>query len=231
MIYDAILEVSYKNGEGLTNITNVYSDVKVSLWCNWSIDIIVLDTENISQKNELLQKLQEYIGENMILAPSIDSSPVIVRPCSCPSTPVTVVLPDYDGFHLSPIKYDHNKEILHVMLSSESSERLFDRIKSIQNVEDVNLKYLKPHKFPERPFPLYVPVNDILQNLTDKQYEILLEAYNKGYYELPRQATTELLSQKFNISRRAFEDHLRKAERNIFNTILPYFLMNKMEKL
>ena len=124
-----------------------------------------------------------------------------------------------------------NKEILHVMLASMSTDKLFDKIRELQNVEEVNLKYLNPYKFPEKPFPLYVPINDLLSNLTNKQYEVLTESFKKGYYELPRQSSTEELSKRFNISRRAFEDHLRKAERNIFNVIIPYFLMNKLEKI
>ena len=231
MIYDAVLEVTYNHNEGLTNITTEFPDIKVSLWCNWSIDIIVIDTSNLNQKNSFIQNLSNFIGENMLLASTSETSPIIVRPCHCPSSPVSVILPEYDCFHMSPITYEKNREILHVMLSSMSTEGLFDKIKELEYVDDVSLKYLTPHKFPEKPFPVYVPINDLLLNLTEKQYEILLEAFNKGYYELPRQIKTEELSKKFNISRRAFEDHLRKAERNIFNIIVPYFLMNRMDKI
>ncbi len=231
MIYDGVLEVSYKHAEGLTSITEKYPDIKVSLWCNWSIDIIAVDSDNLNEKNNFIENLETYIGKNMILAASSESSPIIIRPCNCPSSPVSVILPEYDSFHISPIVYEKNKEILHVMLASSSTDSLFDKIKELEYVEQVNLKYLTPYKFPEKPFPIYVPINDLLANLTDKQYEILLEAFNKGYYELPRQSTTEELSKKFDISRRAFEDHLRKAERNVFNIIVPYFLMNRLEKI
>lgn len=231
MIYDAVLEIQYNQNEGLTNITNEYPDIKVSLWCNWSLDIIVLDTDNLNQKNNVIQNLKNFVGENMVLDTSSESSPIIVRPCQCPSSPVSVLLPEYDCFHISPIVYEKNKEILHVLLASMSTADLFDKIKELNYVEDVSLKYLNPHKFPEKPFPIYLPINDLLVNLTDKQYDVLLESYNKGYYELPRQITTEELATKFNISRRAFEDHLRKAERNVFNTIMPFFLMNRLKKL
>ena len=231
MIYDAILEVSYKNNQGLTNITNKFPELKVSLWCNYAIDIIVVDSSNPSQKNDLIENLVTYFGESMLLASTNEVSPLIVRPCQCPTTPVTAILPEYDCLHMSPIKYEQNKEILHVMLASMSTDKLFDKIRELQNVEEVNLKYLNPYKFPEKPFPLYVPINDLLSNLTNKQYEVLTESFKKGYYELPRQSSTEELSKRFNISRRAFEDHLRKAERNIFNVIIPYFLMNKLEKI
>ncbi len=230
MIYDAVLEVQYNKDEGLTNITNAYPDIKVSLWCNWSIDIIVLDTDNLNQKNNVLLNLQDYVGENMILDMTSESSPLIIRPCQCPSSPVSVLLPEYDCFHISPIVYEKNKEVLHVLLASMSTADLFDKIKALDYVEDVSLKYLNPHKFPDKPFPIYLPINDVLLNLTDKQYDVLLESYNQGYYELPRQVKTEELAKKFKISRRALEDHLRKAERNVLNVIMPYFLMNRMKK-
>ena len=230
MIYDGVLEVNYKQSEGLTNITSEFPDIKISLWCNWSIDIVVVDSDNLNQKNTFIEHLEEFIGKYMLLASSSESSPFIIRPCNCPSSAISTILPEYDSFHISPIVYEKNKEVLHVMLASESTEKFFVKIRCLSYVESVNLKYLNPHKFPEKPFPIYVPINNLLLNLTDKQYEILLEAYNKGYYELPRQSTTEDLSKKFDISRRAFEDHLRKAERNIFNIIMPYFLMNKRDK-
>ena len=231
MMYDAVLEVSYRNNEGLTKISNVYSDLKISLWCNYAIDIIIVDTDNINQKNEVLQNVDQLIGENVILAPTNETSPLILRSCQCPTTPVTVLLPEFDSFHVSPIKYEGNKEYLHVMLSSTNTEGLMDKIKNLENVEGVHFKYLTPFKFPEKPFPVYLPINELLKSLTDKQYEALIESYNKGYYELPRQTSTEDIAKKFNVNRRTLEDHLRKAERNIFNMVIPYFLMIQKENL
>lgn len=233
MIYDAILEIVYNdhNQEGLTLITSEFSDVKISLWCNWSIDIIVLESENSVQKNNIFNSLDRLFGNNMILDSQKEIGPLIMRICNCPSTSVTTILAEYDCFHVPPIEYEKNKELLHIMMPSNGSSDLFDKIKDNEAVRDVNLKYLSPHKFPDKPFPIYLPINDLLMNLTDKQYKILNEAYNSGYYELPRQVKTEELAKMFDISRRALEDHLRKAERNIFNKIVPYFLMSRLEKL
>ena len=131
MIYDGVLEVNYKQSEGLTNITAVYPDIKVSLWCNWSIDIIVVDSDNLNQKNTFIEHLEEFLGENMLLASSSETSPIVVRPCNCPSSSISTILPEYDSLHISPIVYEKNKEILHVMLASESTDKLFDKIKSL----------------------------------------------------------------------------------------------------
>ena len=184
MLYDAILEVIYKEKEpeGLTLITSEFLDVKISLWCNWSIDIIVLDSDNNAQKNNIYNNLNALFGNTMLLDSKNDSSPIIMRVCNCPSNSISTILAEYDCFHIPPITYEQNKEILHLMMPSNGAAELFDKIKEDFHVQDVNLKYLSPHKFPEKPFPLYLPNNELLVNLTEKKYEILKDSYVKGYY-------------------------------------------------
>ena len=61
---------------------------------------------------------------------------------------------------------------------------------------------------------------DLLSILTDKQREILTAAYRYGYYDIPKRTSSELLSEKVNVSKPTLLEHLRKAERRILTEIL-----------
>lgn len=59
-------------------------------------------------------------------------------------------------------------------------------------------------------------------DLTGKQIEALSKEYDYGYYSTPRRITTESISATFWISRSIYEEHLRKAENKVIESLMPY---------
>jgi methylated-DNA-[protein]-cysteine S-methyltransferase len=64
-----------------------------------------------------------------------------------------------------------------------------------------------------------------LGQLTEKQARALLAAYGAGYYEFPRKATTQEVSQSLGIARSTFEQHLNRAEHHVVRAMLPMVRM------
>jgi len=60
------------------------------------------------------------------------------------------------------------------------------------------------------------PLND----LTEKQREVLLTAYKLGYYDIPRKITSEELAKKLNLVDSTVVEHLRKAEQRLIRHII-----------
>lgn len=56
--------------------------------------------------------------------------------------------------------------------------------------------------------------------LTDRQYEALTLAISRGYYENPRQATTEELAEEMGISQPSLSSLLRRGERQLLSSTL-----------
>src|SRR5438309_677392 len=67
--------------------------------------------------------------------------------------------------------------------------------------------------------PLFLP------KLTEKQARALLAAFEAGYYEFPRNVTTEDVSLSLGIARSTFEQHLNRAEHHVIRAMLPLVRM------
>ena len=58
-----------------------------------------------------------------------------------------------------------------------------------------------------------------LNQLTEKQREVLVAAYRLGYYDIPRRITSEELAKQLGIVDSTVVEHLRKAEQRLLNQI------------
>lgn len=54
-----------------------------------------------------------------------------------------------------------------------------------------------------------------LNHLTDRQYEVIQTAYDMGYYEVPREASTADLAAELDLDPSTVAEHLQRAERNL----------------
>jgi hypothetical protein len=59
-----------------------------------------------------------------------------------------------------------------------------------------------------------------LNQLTEKQREVLVAAFKNGYYDIPRRINTQQLSKKLGIGDSTLAEHLRKAERRLIINLL-----------
>lgn len=59
-----------------------------------------------------------------------------------------------------------------------------------------------------------------LNQLTEKQRDVLLTAYKLGYYDIPRRITSEALAKKLGLGDATVVEHLRKAEQRLMRQII-----------
>jgi predicted DNA binding protein len=61
-----------------------------------------------------------------------------------------------------------------------------------------------------------------LPDLSSRQREALATATDRGYYRIPRDATTADLAAEMGVERRTFEEHLRRAENKLLRAMAAY---------
>lgn len=54
-----------------------------------------------------------------------------------------------------------------------------------------------------------------LDALTDRQFEVIQTAYEMGFYEIPRDASTEDIAAALDLNTATVSEHLQRAERNL----------------
>jgi GAF domain-containing protein len=62
---------------------------------------------------------------------------------------------------------------------------------------------------------------EVGQRLTDRQSAVLRAAYHAGFFEWPRQVSGEEVADSLDIAAPTFHQHLRKAEKHVFDAIVP----------
>ncbi len=66
------------------------------------------------------------------------------------------------------------------------------------------------------------PQRQIVGDLTDRQREVLEVALHSGYFEWPREASGEEVADTIGIAPATFSQHLRRAQRHVFDRLLPH---------
>lgn len=56
-----------------------------------------------------------------------------------------------------------------------------------------------------------------IDELTDRQREVIQTAYDRGYYEVPREATTGDIAAELDVDPSTIAEHLQRAERNLLS--------------
>ncbi len=70
-----------------------------------------------------------------------------------------------------------------------------------------DLRRLGGYRGPDRP----------MEDLTERQREVLQTAYDMGYYEVPSQATTEEIAAELDLDPSTVAEHLQRAEKNLLS--------------
>jgi len=99
--------------------------------------------------------------------------------------------------------------------SEEEVRRVVDGVKSAFPDTDLVSK-----REQERPGDLGRELpGETIEDLTDRQSEVLEAAYRSGYFEWPRGSTAEEVAEEFDITAPTFHAHLRKAERGVMENL------------
>jgi hypothetical protein len=101
-------------------------------------------------------------------------------------------------------------------------KRMFQKLSQLGPVQILE-KRVHPEKSLRDTFA--ISMSSIFSELTDKQVNSIDAALEYGYYQIPKKTTTEEIVLKQHTPRTTFDEHLRKAESKILQSIAPYVRM------
>jgi hypothetical protein len=113
------------------------------------------------------------------------------------------------GFLFPPMGVKDGK-IKFSFLGNESQVKSF-----MEGIDTIGLRY-RVVMLTDADFSPISPLNQ----LTEKQRELLLTAYKSGYYDIPRKITSDQLANKVGLANSTVVEHLRKAEQRLLIHIL-----------
>lgn len=203
-----------------SQFSKAFPDVEIKIWCKNSYDMIVL-----KKGRDYITEIEEYISNHLgnIVDFFVNDNIIhmILKNCYCDNSMLNYIRNLFHNVDIPPIIYREGKEILRLIITTEEIDLFLEKLKASKtdlHYDVVNINHIKEF---DMEYPFYLSLQELLENLTDKQLNSILLAYENGYYEIPRKITLEELAEKEKINRKTFEEHLRKSENKLMRNLLP----------
>lgn len=191
------------------------ADCRIELWCNDHADLLYVAGSTI---DPVVSQVRADIGIDDLVRGN-DEAVVITSSClkRHETTYIERYLESHGCLFLPPLRYENGRKHCRILaLDAASLTSLYGDL--VADGFEVDIRSKREIDVPTRSTPL-LTLDEALPELTGRQREVLSLAVERGYYELPRETTTERLADELDINRRTVEDHLRRAERKLITTL------------
>jgi predicted DNA binding protein len=193
-------------------------DVRVDLWCNDHCDLVRAVGGGAAT---VLADVDAAVG---IADRLVNGEEHVAVTAGCLASHRPDNVEGYVGAHgcllLPPLQYAEGDRICRVLgLDAGALRRLYRDL--LDDDHDVTIRSKRSVNSATGAAPLIDPAG-ALPDFTARQREVLRAALEQGYYELPRAVTTAELADRIGVERRTAEDHLRRAERKVVETLAAY---------
>ncbi|WP_227132842.1 helix-turn-helix domain-containing protein [Halorubellus salinus] len=190
-------------------------DVDIELWCNDHCDLLHVRGDT---NGAVVEEVSAAVGVEDTIERG-DEQIIITSECLRPHTEQNVegYLERHDCLLLPPLRYENGGKLVRVLtLDPENLTRFYQ---DIQDSFHVTVRSKREIDSVTQDRPL-LSVDTLIPELSDRQEEAVVSAWEEGYYAIPRETTTEELATALDIDRRTFEEHLRIAENKLVGTLV-----------
>jgi hypothetical protein len=195
-------------------------DVHVEMWCNQYCDLVYLRGADIDVP---IETFRDTIGIRDIVHKD-DEAVLITDTCLLDFRDDLLegYLQPHHCLSLPPLTYRDGSLLARVLALTE--EQLSSVYHDISDDHRVTVEAKREISAVASDVPLLM-LDSALPSLSDGQQRALSLAVAAGYYEIPRGATTGEIADEMGVSRRTFEEHLRRGENKIIKNLLDYLLV------
>ncbi|SDL96345.1 hypothetical protein SAMN04487949_0326 [Halogranum gelatinilyticum] len=218
-MYEATFRVA---DAGFYAAATAETDARIELWCNDHCDLLHVTTGGDSDAAETVAAhVEDLVGIRDRLA-TADELVLVTSDClrSHDSTSVETYLARNDCLLLPPLRYGRGAKFVRVLaLDPAALSACYRDLVADGYTVDVESKREVTSVRQDAPL---LTLADVLPTLTERQRQVLHTAVDGGYYEIPRETTTEAIAAAVGVERRTAEEHLRRAENKLVASLVSY---------
>ena len=212
-------EVTFRiEGDGAYAAATAGTDASVELWCNDHCDLLYVE-DDVADK--ILAHVRERVGvKDLIRRPT----EVVVVTADClrehEDAPIEDYLARHDCLLLPPLRYDMGAKSCRVLALDPANLTACYRA-LVEDGLSVSVERKREIETVAHDAPL-LTLDTLLPTFSPRQREAFATAYERGYYEIPRETTTTEIAAALGIERRTAEEHLRRAENKLVTALIEY---------
>ncbi|OIB59007.1 helix-turn-helix domain-containing protein [Natrialba sp. SSL1] len=184
------------------------TDTSIELWCNDHCDLLHVTGD---QQAAVVDHVSDEVGVRERIEQDETTQTIITDDClkQHGDDYIESYLATHSCLLVPPLRYEDGMKVVRVLAIDGDNLSAFYRDIAADYAVTVDSK----HELAAGPLETPVLSTDSsVPNLSDRQREIFLLAYERGYYEIPREITTAELADSVGIGRRTVDHHLRRAE-------------------
>lgn len=188
----------------------------IELWCNDHCDLLqVVDDPD----GQVVAAIEERVG----IRDRLDDdrwTVVITEEClKAKRHTVEQYLERHGCLLVPPLRYADGAK--HCRILGLDPDDLAAVYRDLADDRTVDVEAKRRVETPTVEHPL-LTLESVLPTLSTRQREALLVARDLGYYEIPREATTEAIGEELGVERRTAENHLRRAENKLVDALADF---------
>ncbi|RBI62140.1 XRE family transcriptional regulator [halophilic archaeon] len=193
-------------------ISGRYPDLTIREW--YLSDCQVLEiTSSETPTDDLLEEIDDL---GTILHRSVDDSGlhVVTQSCLCPvEGSIIDRFEEYNCLYQPPTIHRQGWEHYTVIAFDEADVRAL--IRDLESDRDIDVLSKTAITEQQIPHSMLAPVDQLFEEITERQLAALRLALESGYYEQPRKTSLRELADRTSVARSTYEEHLRKAENKL----------------
>ena len=193
-------------------ISEHYPDLTIREWYLSDCQVIEITAPG-SPTDELLDEIDRL---GTILHESVDDSGlhVVTQSCLC-SLEDSIIerFEAYDCLYQPPTVHRQGWEHYTVIAFDEDDVR--ELLHDLETDRDIDVLSKTAVTEQQIPHSMLAPVDQLFEDVTERQMAALRLALESGYYEQPRKTSLRELADQTAVARSTYEEHLRKAENKL----------------
>jgi len=213
-MYEAVFHIG---GDSAYERATDATDTTIELWCNDYCDLLEVSG---TESERVLAEVDATVGIRDRLDQGIEQV-AITEDCLKDHTDDNIeqFLARHGCLLVPPLKYGSGRKYARVLaLEADALSAVYQDLLSEFDVHVESKRSIRSATLDSR----VLAVDALRSELSDRQYEVFTTAHDRGYYELPRETTTEEIAAEVGVQRRTAEDHLRLAEKKLADAITEY---------